>query len=79
MRSVSRQILLLALLLAPLSPAACDAGGVVGGDCVTGYSVCEGACVDLKRDPRHCGACERSCPSSVACVAGVCGGDASGR
>ena len=32
------------------APASCEGG-----------SVCGGACVDLQRDPRHCGGCDTDC------------------
>ncbi|MDP3213914.1 MAG: hypothetical protein Q8S73_07410, partial [Deltaproteobacteria bacterium] len=50
------------------APASCE-GGVV----------CGGACVDLQRDPRHCGGCDTDCTAlphvaadGVSCVAGRC-------
>jgi hypothetical protein len=29
-------------------------------------------CVDLQRDPGHCGTCDRACTPGIACQAGVC-------
>jgi len=50
------------------APASCEGG-----------SVCGGACVDLQRDPRHCGGCDTDCTGlphvaadGVSCVAGRC-------
>jgi len=39
--------------------------------CKIGQSVCAGACVDVRTDDRHCGACGHSC-LGVACNAGEC-------
>lgn len=33
---------------------------------------CDGRCVDLTRDPAHCGACETACGEGVGCIHGVC-------
>ncbi len=45
--------------------------------CPTGMTACEGACVDLTRDLRHCGRCRNECPShprsTATCAEGVCG------
>ncbi|MDP3276141.1 MAG: FG-GAP-like repeat-containing protein [Deltaproteobacteria bacterium] len=66
-------------------PDAMDAGdsGDAGDSaadaaCSDGGSVCTGRCVDLQRDPAHCGACARACPAATGdevavCNAGVCG------
>lgn len=51
---------------------------VVGGACASGYSECDGHCVDTESDPRHCGACSGACLPGVACVGGVCGGPSDG-
>ncbi|MBL8681305.1 MAG: hypothetical protein JNK05_19155 [Myxococcales bacterium] len=40
--------------------------------CAMGESVCAGACVNTQSSASHCGACGRSCPGSVPCVAGTC-------
>lgn len=50
-------------------------GGVPS--CAVGQSWC-GACVDVERDPDHCGACGVSCASGT-CSAGVCGGRSAGH
>jgi formylglycine-generating enzyme required for sulfatase activity len=43
--------------------------------CGIGESPCEGICVSVARDVRHCGACDHACSTAhteVACVAGTC-------
>jgi hypothetical protein len=46
------------------------------GTCPSGQSLCgTGAfviCVDLQNDPDHCGTCDRTCSTGIACQAGVC-------
>lgn len=37
---------------------------------------CDGACVDVQSDRRHCGACGRACAAGSVCVAGACGSEA---
>lgn len=53
---------------------ACSAAGE--SLCVNGKCGCEhrcgGACVDLKTDALHCGACNAACPPGASCVAGAC-------
>ena len=61
--------LLLALLL--LAFTAC-ASTVIGGECVAGFSVCRGACVDLLNDRTNCGSCGNACSGGSLCVAGAC-------
>lgn len=58
-----------ALLLA--AAAACGEGGA----CPMPLEVCGGACVDLRSDPRHCGACGRPCGAGLSCGGGVCGAE----
>ena len=46
--------------------------------CPRGFAACDGACVDLGNDPRHCGGCQQACPlpgpgATVTCVGGQCG------
>ncbi len=65
------------LFVAALVPSACSDGGVVGGECRSGFIACNGACVDPASDPENCGSCGHACPTSVSCVAQVCGGDGS--
>lgn len=58
-----------ALLAVPL---ACDAGGIVGGTCRTGTSLCEGSCRDLAVDSEHCGECGNVCEPGLVCESGQC-------
>ncbi len=51
---------------------ACGDSGVVGGDCASGYLLCDGRCIDPDTDPRHCGSCGNACGSGVACIQGEC-------
>ena len=52
-----------------------DGSGCVAS-CEAGSSACDGACVDLNSDPRHCGGCGERCaapPNAVAaCMAAAC-------
>lgn len=45
--------------------------------CKAGQTPCSSACVDLDRDPDHCGGCEAACPTTrggrAVCNAGECG------
>jgi hypothetical protein len=70
-------LLLAAFAMAILVPGACTDGGVVGGECRTGLTECNGDCFDTTSDDKHCGSCEHVCAAGVSCVAGVCGGDGS--
>ena len=49
---------------------------VVGFGCVTDPPVpctaCDGVCVDLQNDRRHCGACGTACAAGSVCTAGAC-------
>lgn len=60
---------------------ACDPAGP--SDCAPGCPVgtqdCGGSCVDLARDPRHCGACGDACAVDELCVSGGCQAFRSGR
>src|SRR5262249_32048418 len=47
----------------------CDAGTCA---CAAGSTACAGACVQLDRDPLHCGGCARRCSSGEDCVDGAC-------
>lgn len=43
--------------------------------CPSPLEECEGQCVDVQSDRRHCGGCGRSCAAGDACVAATCGAD----
>ena len=63
-------------LYAALSVDACGSGGgIVGGDCMSGYTACGHSCVNLMADPANCGACGNACQAGAVCVAGVCIGE----
>ncbi|HEY8943607.1 MAG TPA: hypothetical protein VIM73_05065, partial [Polyangiaceae bacterium] len=40
--------------------------------CSTGQTCCSGFCVDLQRNPNHCGACGTACSASQGCCNGSC-------
>jgi len=44
----------------------------LGPTCSPGQTLCSGACVELQRDPLHCGACGAACASGEVCDAGRC-------
>jgi len=68
----------LGLFIAPIFPAACETGGVVGGACIEGFTVCGGECVNLSLDESNCGSCGRDCQPGVSCINSVCGGGSGG-
>jgi hypothetical protein len=45
--------------------------GICYGVCQDGYTLCDGACVDLASDATNCGECGRVCDSGE-CLAGTC-------
>ena len=47
-------------------------GGVAALSCCLGAVECNGACVDLKTDANHCGACGGHCAANQVCSAGAC-------
>ncbi|MBN1608505.1 MAG: hypothetical protein JW940_17870 [Polyangiaceae bacterium] len=67
-----------ASVLGLMSPSSCTTSGVVGGDCRSGLSWCDGDCVDLQTDEHNCGRCGHECRSGVTCRDGVCGGSRDG-
>ena len=69
------RIALSLVTIAIVAPAACTTAGVVGGECRSGYGVCDGDCVDLENDDLNCGECGHVCPADMPCAVGVCGGD----
>jgi hypothetical protein len=66
-----------ACLLGLVSSSSCTTSGVVGGDCRSGLSWCDGECMNLQTDERNCGSCGHECRQGVTCRRGVCGGDGS--
>ncbi len=48
--------------------------GDVGPGCLAPRRVCQGQCVDVRNDPRHCGACGIFCGGGQTCAAGRCQG-----
>ncbi|MDB4930274.1 MAG: repeat domain protein, partial [Myxococcaceae bacterium] len=55
----------------------CTGSGTCGFTCQSGSGDCNGTAadgceIDLLRDVRHCGACNRACATGVPCVGGVC-------
>ncbi len=52
----------------------CGAGQVCeAGSCTCGAGDrCDGECVDVSEDPRHCGACGAACAGGERCRAGAC-------
>lgn len=72
------RFVVLGLVLAYAFPTACGSGGVVGGKCRSGFSNCNGECVDLQTDYRSCGTCGNECEGDLACVQGRCGGEDGG-
>jgi hypothetical protein len=61
---------LLVLLVASASVAGCDSA-IVGAECKTGFTLCDGVCVNLRADFRNCGSCGHSC-GRFACDDGSC-------
>ncbi len=40
--------------------------------CPAPLLTCDGACLDLRVDPAHCGACDHACAAGQVCSAGAC-------
>ena len=59
MTTRSREALLI-LVLGSTSLLACGSP-IVGAECAPGTSRCGESCIDLQRDPDHCGECDQSC------------------
>jgi len=55
----------------PEGQAKMSGGGCVS-KCPNGYVICEGKCVDKRRDVEHCGACGVVCGRHEACSSGQC-------
>lgn len=66
------RLLALGILTAVLAPVACDAGGIVGGSCRSGTTLCDDGCVDLARDPENCGECGQECGDGQVCSDSTC-------
>lgn len=47
-------------------------GGKPQGRCATGQTNCRGDCVNIQKDPNHCGACNTICPPDETCYQGAC-------
>lgn len=43
-----------------------------GGACAAPLACCNGICVDTSKDPRHCGACGRTCTDTQFCTGTAC-------
>ncbi|MBI4511511.1 MAG: hypothetical protein HY698_17895 [Deltaproteobacteria bacterium] len=67
----ARLMLASAVALSATAQSACNVRTV--WECVDGTSRCGEACVDLQRDPSHCGTCERACGEGLACMDASCG------
>lgn len=65
------RFLALALWAGTLGVAGC-ASPIVGAECISGFSVCDGRCVDLQSDRLNCGSCGNRCDFGLLCVSGVC-------
>jgi len=48
------------------------ASPIVGAECRTGFTACDGECVDLQNDREHCGTCDTSCGLVETCIRGRC-------
>lgn len=57
---------------------ACDGSSCVS-DCPPGTTSCDGRCVDLANDSRHCGACGATCAPAESCNGGACTGCPAGQ
>lgn len=60
------------LFLLAVIAVACSSGGVDGQSCGLGSRICDGACVRVDSDNRHCGACGTVCTLSERCTEGKC-------
>jgi hypothetical protein len=49
-----------------------SAGSLAQASCPSGYSSCNGGCVNLKTDSSNCGLCGFSCPPMKGCSQGLC-------
>ncbi|MBX5483635.1 MAG: choice-of-anchor L domain-containing protein [Myxococcaceae bacterium] len=78
MRPLSLAVLVMAAACARGTPPAPDGGTEsvpdAGPTGCTGASIarCDGECVNLDGDARHCGACDHACPKNGYCDVGTC-------
>lgn len=72
MKKVDCVRLVLFVLALVILPLACDAGGIVGGTCRDGGTICDGVCVDLTSNPFHCGECGTVCLERETCDQSEC-------
>ena len=70
--------LMTALFAASVLVACATENGVVGGDCAEGFTRCGNVCVDLTKDPGHCGACGNACTGGASCSASTCSAPGAG-
>jgi hypothetical protein len=68
--STIRTHVLTGALGALVSLAGCSP--IVGGACIPGTIVCEGACVDPRTDETACGGCGQACGEGTTCVESRC-------
>jgi hypothetical protein len=76
-RRLPAKVLALCFGLGLVAPAACEAGGLVGGNCRPEV-MCGGVCVDLTLDQSNCGVCGNECEFGIECIDGICGGPHAG-
>lgn len=55
-----------------LALCACRGPGTMKVTCIEGYTDCNGVCVDLQNDAKHCGACDNACAAGMQCAMGTC-------
>ncbi|MFT3766472.1 MAG: hypothetical protein QM820_13305 [Minicystis sp.] len=59
--------------MSTIPPGGNGGSGGSGGDGSCGpFARCDGVCVDLAADPKHCGDCDNACPGASLCIAGGC-------
>ncbi|MCU0655721.1 MAG: hypothetical protein MUF64_10680 [Polyangiaceae bacterium] len=58
--------------MGPVNGSASCSTGICIRSCSQGQQECNGACVDTKSDPKHCGACGQACAAAQNCSNGVC-------
>jgi hypothetical protein len=68
MKRITRGTLGLVAALAAMASVGCGRND----ETVCPSMQCDGYCVDVTTDPRHCGACGNACGEGLACVDGAC-------